>query len=77
MARSRGLGMGKPQAPPLRRARSGMFSNCSPWKYCPPLCHLDRSAAKWRDLRFSGPFLEMFFLWSEIVKGSAVPSTLS
>jgi hypothetical protein len=25
-----------------------------------PLCHLDRSAA-WRDLRFSGPFLEMFF----------------
>jgi hypothetical protein len=25
------------------------------------LCHLDRSAAQWRDLRFSGPFLEMFF----------------
>jgi hypothetical protein len=26
----------------------------------PTLCHLDRSAAQWRDLRFSGPFLEMF-----------------
>jgi hypothetical protein len=26
-----------------------------------PLCHPDRSAAQWRDLRFSGPFLEMFF----------------
>jgi hypothetical protein len=25
----------------------------------PPLCHLDRSEAQWRDLRFSGPFLEM------------------
>ena len=31
------------------------------WKHRPPLCHLDRSAAQWRDLRFSGPFLEMFF----------------
>ena len=27
----------------------------------PFLCHLDRSEAQWRDLRFSGPFLEMFF----------------
>src|ERR1700733_6823725 len=24
-------------------------------------CHLDRSVAKWRDLRFGGPLLEMFF----------------
>jgi hypothetical protein len=24
-------------------------------------CHPDRSAAQWRDLRFSGPFVEMFF----------------
>ena len=38
-----------------------LFSNYSPWKHRPPLCHLDRSAAQWRDLRFSGPFLEMFF----------------
>jgi hypothetical protein len=29
-------------------------------KHCPFLCHLDRSAAQWRDLRSSGPFLEMF-----------------
>jgi hypothetical protein len=28
------------------------FSNVSPWKSPSPLCHLDRSAAKWRDLRF-------------------------
>jgi hypothetical protein len=27
----------------------------------PLLCHLDRSAASWRDLRFSGPVLGMFF----------------
>jgi hypothetical protein len=26
----------------------------------PTLCHLDRSEAQWRDLRFRGPFLEMF-----------------
>ena len=38
-----------------------LFSNDSVWKHRPPLCHLDRSAAQWRDLRFSGPFLEMFF----------------
>jgi hypothetical protein len=34
--------------------------------YCPskrlsPLCHLDRSAAQWRDLRFSGSFLGNVF----------------
>src|SRR5277367_3869848 len=39
-----------------------LFINYCPWKHRPPLCHLDRSAAKWRDLRFSGPSLEMFFL---------------
>jgi hypothetical protein len=38
-----------------------LFSNYCPWKHRPPLCHLDRSEAQWRDLRFSGPFLEMFF----------------
>jgi hypothetical protein len=27
----------------------------------PPPCHPDRSAAQWRDLRFGGSFLEMFF----------------
>jgi hypothetical protein len=37
------------------------FSNYSPWKRRPTLCHLDRSAAQWRDLRFSGPFVEMCF----------------
>jgi hypothetical protein len=25
------------------------------------LCHPDRSVAKWRDLQFYGPLLEMFF----------------
>jgi len=38
-----------------------LFSNYCPSKHRPSLCHLDRSAAKWRDLRFNGPFLEMFF----------------
>ena len=34
-----------------------------PWQHPSSLCHLDRSSegAQWRDLRFSGPFLEMFF----------------
>ena len=38
-----------------------LFSSYRCWKRRPPLCHLDRSAAQWRDLRFNGPFLEMFF----------------
>jgi hypothetical protein len=38
-----------------------LFSNYGLGKRRPPLCHLDRSAAYWRDLRFSGRFLEMFF----------------
>jgi len=38
-----------------------LFSDYSPWKDRPPLCHLDRSVALWRDLRFGGSFLEMFF----------------
>jgi hypothetical protein len=37
------------------------FSNYCRWKRRPPLCHLDRSAAEWRDLRFNGSPLEMFF----------------
>jgi hypothetical protein len=36
-----------------------LFGNHTQWKRRPPLCHLDRSEAQWRDLRFSGPFLEM------------------
>jgi hypothetical protein len=27
-----------------------VFSNYPPWKHHPSLCHLDRSAAQWRDL---------------------------
>jgi hypothetical protein len=38
-----------------------LFSNYCPWRHRPLLCHLDRSEAKWRDLRFDAPFLEMFF----------------
>jgi hypothetical protein len=48
-----------------------LFSNYCTWKHRPPLCHLDRSAAKWRDLRFSSPFLEMFFYRADLVAGSA------
>jgi hypothetical protein len=29
-----------------------LFSSRSLWKRRPTLCHLDRSAAQWRDLRF-------------------------
>jgi hypothetical protein len=30
-----------------------LFSSYSRWRHRPPLCHLDRSAAHWRDLRSS------------------------
>jgi hypothetical protein len=36
-----------------------LFSNYCPWTHRPTLCHLDRSEAQWRDLRFSGLYLEM------------------
>jgi hypothetical protein len=31
------------------------------WERHLPPCHPDRSAAQWRDLRFGGSFVEMFF----------------
>jgi hypothetical protein len=31
------------------------------WKRQLSPCHPDRSVANWRDLRFGGPFLDMFF----------------
>src|ERR1700729_527877 len=33
-----------------------LFSNYCCWKRQPPLCHLDRSAAQWRDLRCQRSF---------------------
>src|SRR3984885_10428068 len=33
-----------------------LFSNYCCWKRRPPLCHLDRSAAEWRDLRCQQSF---------------------
>ena len=30
--------------------KAASISDYSPWKRSPPLCHLDRSAAQWRDL---------------------------
>jgi hypothetical protein len=33
-----------------------LFNNYRPWKRLTSLCHLDRSAAKWRDLRFQRTF---------------------
>jgi hypothetical protein len=47
--------------PPQGDEKRLLFSNYCPSKHRTSLCHLDRSAAKWRDLRFNGPFLEMFF----------------
>ena len=32
-----------------------LFSNYSDWKHRPPLCHLDRSVAQWRDLCGDAP----------------------
>jgi hypothetical protein len=65
MTGSSSLGMSKPHFPSRCCAPVGMkrllFSNYSPRKHRPSLCHLGRSEAKWRDLRFNVPFLEMFF----------------
>src|SRR3984885_10019853 len=38
-----------------------LFSNHTQWKRRPPLCHLDRSAAEWRDLRCQRTFPGKFF----------------
>jgi hypothetical protein len=44
----------------------------------PPPCHPDRSAAQWRDLRFGGSFLEMFFDRSEVEESTVFfPGTAS
>jgi hypothetical protein len=49
----------------------------SEWKRRPPLCHPDRSVAKWRDLQFSGPLLEMFlhFLAPQPFRTKASPGS--
>jgi len=36
------------------------FSNHFPWKRHPPLCHLDRSEAQWRDLCVDAPSWKCF-----------------
>jgi hypothetical protein len=58
------------EGPAVQRSTQGdekrlLFSNYSSWKGHLSPCHPDRSAAQWRDLRFSGPFLGMFFDRSE------------
>jgi hypothetical protein len=42
----------------MKTPRSG---NHSLWNRYPFFCHPDRSEAERRDLRFRGPFVEMFF----------------
>jgi hypothetical protein len=37
------------------------FSSHCPWRDHPPLSHLHRSVAQWRDLRSTGPSLGMLF----------------
>jgi hypothetical protein len=46
---------------PTEEDENGSCSDYCPSKHRPPLCHPDRSAAQWRDLRLNGPFLEVFF----------------
>src|ERR1700679_4287293 len=40
----------------------------------PPLCHLSWSAGQRRDLRCSGPFMEMFFDRAQRRGGTGLPS---
>ena len=43
-----------------------LFSNYSPWKRRPSLCHLDRSAAQVERSLCGYSFLEMFFRQCEV-----------
>jgi hypothetical protein len=47
-----------------------LFSNHTQWKRRPPLCHLDRSEAQWRDLRY---FLGNVFLAERTPVASICP----
>jgi hypothetical protein len=49
-----------------------LFSNHCRWRRRTPLCHLDRSAAKWRDLRADALSLECFSTERSAVEGPAV-----
>jgi hypothetical protein len=51
------------QPKPLTNERvpSILHCNYSPWKRPSPLCHLDRSEAKWRDLCVDAFSWKMFF----------------
>src|ERR1700744_1883511 len=44
------------QRPTQGDERRVLSSNYRCWKRRPPLCHLDRSAAEWRDLRCQRSF---------------------
>jgi len=50
------MGLGPTQGDEKRLS----FGDYSPWKRRPPLCHLDRSAAQWRDLCVDAPSWECF-----------------
>src|SRR6202041_724996 len=45
-----------PRAGEVKAMKRVLFSNYRCWKRRPPLCHLDRSAAEWRDLRCERTF---------------------
>src|ERR1700735_4110065 len=47
-------------------AKRHQFSSSCQWKRRPPLCHLDRSAAEWRDLRCQQSFPGNVFRQSEV-----------
>src|ERR1700727_2578505 len=47
---------------PAQGDEKGFSSNYCCWKRRPPLCHLDRSAAQWRDLRCQRSFPGNVFL---------------
>ena len=47
-----------------------------PWKHRPPLCHLDRSEAQWRDLRFAvlswGCFRQSAAQWRDLFSSESL-----
>ena len=67
---------------PLRAASEDhawlLFSNNSLWKHRPSLCHLDRSAAQWRDLSVDAPSWKCFstepdFCFAQLAKATFAP----
>src|SRR5580693_1071590 len=66
-----------PWAGEVKAMKRVLFSNYCCRKRRPPLCHLDRSAAQWRDLRCRRSFLGNVFSTEVMKNGSCSAATVA